>query len=409
MQYADHKRDKSRSRSIAFSSKAEKCIAYAAKYDLTFAKTGWNDIKPVIDQLRLTMTLASDEVIQSIIRRNPDVLRVLRSGKERSDVAGLVAYLPLNLLGAEALTAGRFDSFCPDPQWIARVGEAPEAVYLWLVYMPAKFGRAIRAITNIFDEISPLGCPLFSRSVTDHSRRLAKAMGFEEAVTYFPQCRPELIVIFPERKPEPQNHSKIITTKIARNFEDMCQIISVRSATYIAEQYCYYREEFDGNDFCSTHIIGYINDDPAGCVRLRFFASFAKIERLAVRADYRNSRLAFALARQAIHHCRKKGYDKIYGHARLDLIHFWKLFGFIRRGGRPDFSFANIKYTELELNCQPLSDAISLEDDPMILIRPEGDWHQPGPLDCSESENDFFRKSLITSHVRTIFGQDISK
>ena len=409
MQHIDHKQDGTQFRNIAFTPKVERCVAYAAKSGLSLAKADWEEVKPIIDQLRLTMVLASDHAILSVVARNPNVLRVLRSKDPTRETSGLVAYLPLNVLGAEALAHGLFDGFCPDPEWITGIGEAPAAVYLWLVYMPSNFGRSVGAVTALFDEIAPDGCPLFSRSINDHSQRLSSGMGFTNATRYFPDCKPGLVVIFPQKKINPELLKKNITTKLARTFEDMCQVISVRSATYIAEQYCHYSEEFDGNDFCATHIIGYVNGDPAGCVRIRFFASFAKIERLAVRADYRNSRLAFILARQAITHCQKKGYTKIYGHARLDLIPFWKIFGFNRRPERPEFSFANIKYAELELDCAPLKEAICLDNDPMTLIRPEGDWDRPGPLDRSESENDSFRKSMIASKVRTVFGQDISK
>jgi predicted GNAT family N-acyltransferase len=408
MQYVDYQRDHTRFRNIAFSPKVDRCVAYAAKSGLALVKADWGAVKPLIDGLRPTMMLASDAAILSVVARNPDILRVLHSKDGKHGISGLVAYLPLNEFGAEALANGSFDGFCPDPEWIALPGEAPAAVYLWLVYMPANFGRSIGAVTGLFDEIAPEGCPLFSRSINDHSYRLSTGMGFTDASAYFPDCKPGLFVIFPQRKVN-LDTSKTIKTKFVRSFEEMCQVVSVRSATYIAEQYCHYSEEFDGNDFCATHLIGYVNGDPAGCIRLRFFASFAKIERLAVRADYRNSRLAFVLARQAINHCRKKGYTKLYGHARLDLIPFWKIFGFGRRSDRSDFSFANIKYAELELNCTPLEEAITLDDDPMRLIRPEGDWDRPGPLDRSESENDPFRKAMITSRVRTVFGQDVSK
>ncbi len=409
MQYVDHKRDGTRFRNIAFTPKVDRCIAYAEKSGLMLAKTDWVEVKPIIDRLRSTMILASDQVILSVLSRNPDVLRVLRSKGTKQAASGLVAYLPLNMLGAEALANGQFDGFCPDPEWIALAGEAPAAVYIWLVYMPSNFGRSIGALTALFDEIASEGCPFFSRSINDHSQRLSTGMGFNDASAYFPNCKPGLVVIFPQKKFGSVQIKKAIKTKIARTFEDLCQVVSIRSATYIAEQYCHYSEEFDGNDFCATHIIGCINGDPAGCIRLRFFASFAKIERLAVRADYRKSRLAFILARQAINHCQKKGYTKIYGHARLDLIPFWKIFGFTRRSDRPEFSFANIKYAELELNCALHEDAISLDNDPMMLIRPEGDWDRPGPLDRSESENDPFRKSMIAGRMRTVFGQDVSK
>jgi predicted GNAT family N-acyltransferase len=408
MQYIEHNQNSTHFRNIAFSPKVDRCVAYAAKSDLSLAKASWHAIKPILDQIRPNMTLADDEAIKAVLVRNSDVIRIIQSGGQGPQTPGLIAYLPLNEMGAEALSNGVFNGFCPNPDWICPTGVDPTAVYLWLVHTPSSFGRSIAVITSLFDEIAPHGCPLFSRSITNHSQKLSVGMGFLDASDYFPNCNPGLLVIFPQKSPN-NKKSPDITTKIARTFEDICQVFSVRSATYIAEQYCYYSEEFDGNDFCATHILGLINGDPAGCIRIRFFASFAKIERLAVRSDYRNSRLSFILARKAINHCQKKGYTKIYGHARLDLVSFWKIFGFRPRQDRPEFSFANIKYTELELNCSVPENAISLNDDPMTLIRPEGSWDQVGPLDKSDSENDPFRRSMISSKVRTIFGKNIAK
>ena len=48
----------------------------------------------------------------------------------------------------------------------------------------------------------------------------------------------------------------------------MAKIFSIRAATYLSEQPCLYSEEFDGNDFCASHLIGYVDGDPAGCVRM---------------------------------------------------------------------------------------------------------------------------------------------
>ena len=41
--------------------------------------------------------------------------------------------------------------------------------------------------------------------------------------------------------------------RIARSFDDLLMVYSVRSAVYIAEQECPFAEEFDGNDHCATH------------------------------------------------------------------------------------------------------------------------------------------------------------
>src|SRR3954454_23156574 len=103
----------------------------------------------------------------------------------------------------------------------------------------------------------------------------------------------------------------------------MMRVMSIRSAVYIAEQLCPYNEEFDGNDFSATHLIGYVGNEPAACLRVRYFADFAKIERLAVRKEYRKSRLPFQLVRAAIELCRVKGYRRLYGHAQKRLANFW--------------------------------------------------------------------------------------
>lgn len=55
---------------------------------------------------------------------------------------------------------------------------------------------------------------------------------------------------------------------------------------------------------------------------MRFFADFAKLERLAVRRAYRRSGLAFALVRAGIELSRVKGYQRIYGHAQKRLVPF---------------------------------------------------------------------------------------
>ena len=115
--------------------------------------------------------------------------------------------------------------------------------------------------------------------------------------------------------------------RIARSFDDLLMVYSVRSAVYIAEQECPFAEEFDGNDHCATHLIGFINDEPAGCIRIRFFYDFAKIERLAVLKRFRKSALASELVSSGIDLVRRKGFRRIYGTAREGLEGFWARFG----------------------------------------------------------------------------------
>ena len=149
------------------------------------------------------------------------------------------------------------------------------------------------------------------------------------------------------------------------------------------EQACPYDEEFDGNDFCAAHIGGEIGGEPAGSIRIRFFGGFAKLERLAVRPQFRKSSLAFRLVRAAIDYVRQKGFTHIYGHARADLVPFWSRFDFRPISGRPTFSFSDVDYVEMEGAIAPAVNPIGLGRSPCELIRPEGDWDRPGPLDRS--------------------------
>jgi predicted GNAT family N-acyltransferase len=165
--------------------------------------------------------------------------------------------------------------------------------------------------------------------------------------------------------------------------DDVMQAMAIRSAVYMGEQECPYREEFDGNDFAASHLVGYLGDEPAGCMRLRFFADFAKIERLAVRREFRHLGLASRIVQAGIDLCRVKGYQKLYAHSQSRLIGFWRRFGFKQLKGAKEFVFSDFDYSEVVLDVSRSPHAISIGADPYVTIRPEGRWHTPGVLERS--------------------------
>ena len=385
--------------SIAFSPKVNRCLGRRLSNTDRLDIANFDDIRPILAVARQSLTLCADEVVETLLKKNPTICRTISSSNNGGGIRGLFAYLPLNSLGVQKLIEGEFDGMTPHPDWIVEQGQQPEAVYIWLIYMPGTFARSIALVANWFDGLTRDCCPVFSRSVTMQSKRMSEGMGFMAAETIYPNCRAGLIVALPRQEP-PIVKRPVRAVAIARTIEDIFRVFSVRSATYIAEQFCYYEEEFDGNDFCSTHLLGTIDGDAAGCVRIRYFADFAKIERLAVRIEYRNSKLAFDLARAAVELCREKGYRRIVGHSRSDLVRFWSVFGFRPREDRYAFSFANVDYVEMALDTSPSPDAILEHVDPMVLIRPEGAWDRPGPLDISASANDPRIKHMVTKNLR---------
>jgi hypothetical protein len=116
---------------------------------------------------------------------------------------------------------------------------------------------------------------------------------------------------------------------------------------------------------------------------VRFFGEFAKLERLAVRHQFRRSRISFKLVQTSLDYLRRKGFKKAYGHAQDRLVNFWAHFGAKPLGHNRKLTFSDFSYTEMVLDLEPDADAITLDCDPYLIIRPEGDWDRPGVLDGS--------------------------
>jgi predicted GNAT family N-acyltransferase len=177
-----------------------------------------------------------------------------------------------------------------------------------------------------------------------------------------------------------------LTFRIARGMEDMLQVYAVRSIVFVNDQKCPFAEEFDGNDFASTHIVGYLGEEPVATMRLRFFADFVKLERVAVRKEYRKHQVAVHMIRHAIDICSQKGYTRLYGHLERHLMRFWTSFGFIERpdhGKRERLIFSDREYVEAICDLEINPDRVSLDSSPYVLNRPEGEWDRPGVLDYS--------------------------
>jgi predicted GNAT family N-acyltransferase len=374
--------------SVALSEKARRVTSRASRSTATVRAATEEEMRHVMAEARKTLDIATDAAIASVMAVNPGIIQLIEFAG-RPDKIAFIAQIPLTDAGAFAVTNNKFNGRWPDPAHIQSPSKKPAAIYVWLIYTPGVLGRAMGAIETILATIAPEGCALFTKAVTRHTSRLFPEMGFVPASTVFPNAAEELLVVLPQAKAEPAIAQATAApvrksiVRIARNMEDLARVFCIRAATYIAEQRCPYEEEFDGNDLCATQLLGEIDGEPVGCLRIRYFADFAKIERLAVRAEFRNSRLAFEIVRHAIEHCREKGYSRIYGHSRTDLVRFWRTFGFREINGRAPFWFSDVEYREILLETSACNSAIKIGDDPMVIIRPEGAWGEQGPLDRS--------------------------
>ena len=337
--------------------------------------------------------LAATADVLRILRYNPDCMyAVTRKSKFNPNLPlgeGFIAILPLNALGLQLLALNVLNTGNPDTRFLAKQGERPAGIYMWGVFAPGPLAAGMALFMEKVSAPQYAGVDLYSLPNTDVGRRFNEVLGFQQGASVGGIDAPHLWVFNRQaEKPlydtySPDAAAGEIGVTLARTFEDLVRVAAIRSAVYIGEQECPDDEEFDGNDLAATHLLGYVGQEPVGCLRIRYFADFAKIERLAIRAEYRKTRTAFQLVRAAFRLCQRKGYTKIYGHSQKRLVNFWSRFGFRVMEGGQNFVFSDFDYVEIVADVERDPNAITLGTAPFVVIRPEGRWDAPGILEQS--------------------------
>jgi predicted GNAT family N-acyltransferase len=341
--------------------------------------------------------LTSTDVIHRVMTFNPDAFWAI-ARRDRFDARapfgeGFVAFLMLNEAGMHRLINGTLDTKNPDLAFLAAQHERPAGIYIWAVH-----ARGVMAggVPLAFEKISTSlyrDADVYARAVTADGDRFLGALGFSRGAAFKELTASHLHMY--RRSPEPLEDAPLYdcyrsdgarsetSVTVARSIEDVMRAIAIRGAVYMSEQECPYDEEFDGNDFSATHLLGYVGNEPVGCLRIRYFADFAKFERLAVRREFRNLGVGSQLVRAAIELCQIKGYRRICAHSQKRLTKFWSDLAFHTLESVREFIFSDFDYVEMVLDTAPHPQAITIGVDPYIMIRPEGRWHVPGILERS--------------------------
>ncbi len=359
-----------------------------------------DDLGLMMDRAKIDLPgLAPRESVLRVMAHNPDTVWGIARREDYARGAlrpeGFIGFLMLNEQGVRRLIAGTFDARDPDIDLLSGQNERPAGIYVWAMWAR---NNLVAGIPLAFEKMwTPLykGADLYARAATQDGKRLLETMGFSPGARFENLTNPGLHSLrrsdvhaadvpsydrYNGHSPE-----KAIAVTVARSIEDLMRVISIRSAVYIGEQECPYLEEFDGNDFSSTHLLGYVGNEPAACLRIRYFADFAKIERLAVRKEFRKKRVSQQLVEAAIDLCQAKGYRRLYGHAQKRLVKFWSQFGFETFAGGQELVFSDFDYVEMQMVTARRPNAITIGIDPYLILRPEGRWHRPGVLEQSRS------------------------
>jgi predicted GNAT family N-acyltransferase len=366
---------------------------------LTIFTPSGPEIDLLMDRARKELPgIARNEVARRVSSANPDSFWGIRrrSGQgSESEPRGLAAFLMFNENGFDALVRGELDATDPPAEALVGQHERPAAIYVWLVY--AK-GLVAPALTLVMEKLqTPLyrDVDLFARAVTREGSQFNDSLGFRRGLWWDGRYHHEFhhyrrdwhLGAEPQVQTRNRTQAKAddrpVRIRVAHGLEDLGRVFAIRSIVYMGEQHCPYDEEFDGNDLAGTHLLAECGGEPVGCVRVRYFGSFAKIERLAVRGEYRRRGIGRQLVSAVTEFARAKGYGTLYAHAQKRLVPFWSGQGFRVVNPLKTFSFSDFEYVEIVRDIPVADDAIGLGVDPFVTIRPEGAWDRPGILEQS--------------------------
>ncbi|HEY2071134.1 MAG TPA: GNAT family N-acetyltransferase [Rhizomicrobium sp.] len=274
----------------------------------------------------------------------------------------------------------------PPLDYLAKPGERPHSVYIWVMVVKGLSATATPVVIRELGKICA-GVPLLASAATQGGLNLMRRQGFHPltptddtigGLSVFGHF--DTVRVRPLRAHRMESRFKV---QIARTSEDIERAFAIRAAVFMMEQNCPYDEEFDGNDRSATHVLGYVDGEPAATLRIRYFADFVKIERLAVLPRFRRTLIAKEVVTTGIDFCRRKGYRRMYGHAQKRLVHFWSRFGFKPMDKNYALIFSDHEYVEIAGDLVPHADPITIHSDPYLFLRPEGQWDTRGILERS--------------------------
>lgn len=130
--------------------------------------------------------------------------------------------------------------------------------------------------------------------------------------------------------------------KVVQSLDELVKAFIVRGIVFIEEQRTSYSTEIDEHDHASVHIIGEVGDEPFAAARIRFQGEYAKLERLAIRKDWRGKGYGDQLIDFMINVARDCGFRKFKLHAQVKAREFYSKHGFKVVGDT--FMEANIEH-----------------------------------------------------------------
>lgn len=131
-----------------------------------------------------------------------------------------------------------------------------------------------------------------------------------------------------------------------KNDSEMQLAFDIRREVFIEEQGVPEELEMDELDREATHVLAYVNGEPAGCGRLLLDGSDAVIGRVAVKKSLRRTGIGSGICRLLITLAAERGARNIHLNAMLTAVDFYARLGFEKVGD--NFMEAGIEHVRME-------------------------------------------------------------
>ena len=116
--------------------------------------------------------------------------------------------------------------------------------------------------------------------------------------------------------------------KIVETLDELIKAFIVRGIVFMEEQGVRYTLEKDSQEHSALHIIGELDQEPVATARIRFQDDCAKLERMAVRKQWRGQGYGSQLLKFTIETARRQGFKKFKLHAQITAQAFYAEHGF---------------------------------------------------------------------------------
>lgn len=168
---------------------------------------------------------------------------------------------------------------------------------------------------------------------------------------------------------------KDIDISVAKSLEDLLDSFKVRTCAFVMEQDCPDDDEFDGNDYSGTHIVAKIDGKTVATTRLRYFADFVKIERIAILKQHRDLVLFNTLVDYILEFIERKGFTKSYTQADTRMQRVYKRYGYLPMGNQEPIEHFGSTYVAMIRDIGPEAKSpITIHSHHSYLNAREGTW-----------------------------------